>query len=51
MKAHVPQFPIAQSMQHTQRRLVFAAGKKGGHELIELTTKPSVDEAGVLPNV
>jgi hypothetical protein len=51
MKAHIPQFPIAQAMQHTQRRLVFAAGKKGGYKFIELATKPSVDEAGVLPNV
>jgi hypothetical protein len=51
MKAHVPQFPIAQAMQHAQRRLVFAAGKKAGYEFIELITKPSVDEAGALPNV
>jgi hypothetical protein len=25
-------------------------GKKGGHLLIELTMKPFIDEAGVLPN-
>jgi hypothetical protein len=51
MKAHIPQFPIAQAMQHTQRRLVFAAGKKGGYKFIDLATKPSIYEAGVLPNV
>jgi hypothetical protein len=37
MEAHVPQFPIAQSVQQTQRRLIFAMGKKGGHAFIELT--------------
>jgi hypothetical protein len=43
--------PITQAMQHAQRRLVFAAGKKGGYEFVELTTKPALDEAGAPPNV
>jgi hypothetical protein len=51
VKAHVPQFTIAQPVQHTYRRPVFAVGKKGGYAFIELTIKPFTDEAGALPNM
>ena len=48
MKAHVSQFPIAESAQDNQIRLAFAMNEKSRDEQVK---KPSADRAGVLPNV
>jgi len=47
MKAHVSQFPIAESAQDNQIRLAFAMNEKSRDEQVK---KPSADRAGVLPN-
>jgi len=51
MKAHVSQFPIAESAQDNQIRLAFAMNEKSRDAFIdEQVKKPSADRAGVLPN-